>query len=278
MSFEALSWPFVVVAFLLVLPRLPFFALTGLKDPNDSRSRDGYYPSSPSDVFKVRRILLKRLPPEVVNKIIDDAKYWPRIGTARHDLAAVAASSWPNNNASLCYLITPAFPPSENLGGSGARLRVKLARFDILSNDQGWSNETEHHGTYDGSFTWFEATILRPGTAPDPQGWRRWALALGYRGFRPSRPLIAVKNPQGAESRWHVQTNRCASHEPTSHTIVWQAGGPAEGEREANGSGDGSGFIDLLAPEDRIAIIARARYPGWVNSVRSVEVVVYYAV
>lgn len=80
-------------------------------------------------------------------------------------------------------------------------------------------------------------------------------------------------------SRWLVQTNRCATGEPLRHSIVWQPdGSETANNTEENGSGDGAGFIELLGPGDRIGIVARAMFPGWVNCVRSVEIAVYYAV
>ncbi|KAJ6564632.1 hypothetical protein B0H19DRAFT_1259052 [Mycena capillaripes] len=244
-------------------------------------NQGNYYPCCPDDVFQVRRFLVEFLPPELVNTILDDAQYWPRI-RCTSNAATVHASSNSYHNASLRCLITPAFPSSETLGGPAACLRVKLIKFGIFSHDQGWGGHPQDHGTYQGSYTWFEATILRPGKAPALEGWRRWALALGYTKFRPIRPLFEVTNWCEPDGRWRVQTNRCTISEPKYHTIVWQAEG-SEGsdipsEFEKNGSGDGAGFIERLAPGDRIGVVARAMFPGWVNHVGLIEVIVYYAV
>jgi hypothetical protein len=48
------------------------------------------------------------------------------------------------------------------------------------------------------------------------------------------------------------------------HTIIWQTCGPdgglnKPGSGEELGNGDGAGFVELLAPEDRIGIVARAK-------------------
>ncbi|KAF8176401.1 hypothetical protein K438DRAFT_1727335 [Mycena galopus ATCC 62051] len=273
-------WIFLVKQFQANNSRL--FPSTGNRLEDKSHDSDSdYYPSSPEDVFQVRRFLVDFLPPELVNTILDEAKYWPRIRSSRDRLLVVQASSKNQNNASLRCLVTPAFPPSEALGGPSTRLRVKFIELGVLSHDQGWGGDPNDVGTYTGSFTWFEAAILRPGTAPELQGWRRWATMLGSQRFHPARPLLEVPNPAGG-SRWLVQTNRCATGEEMHHNIVWRADGPESDSTsdhvEENGSGDGAGFIELLAPEDRIGIIARARFPGWVNFVRSVNIVVYYAV
>jgi hypothetical protein len=95
-----------------------------------------YYPSCPNDVFKVRRILLESLPPELVHNILDEAHYWPRIGCAvSHD--EVGAVSVP-----FSCLVTPALPTSQELGG---RFRVRQVKFVIRSNDQGL-REPEYYG------------------------------------------------------------------------------------------------------------------------------------
>jgi hypothetical protein len=106
---------------------------------NDADSN--YYPSAPDDVFRVRSFLTNFLPPELVNTILDDAQYWPRIRSRRDRFLLVDASS-----SALRCLITPPFPPYEALGGPAARLRVKLVTFDIYSNDQGWGGNPQDHG------------------------------------------------------------------------------------------------------------------------------------
>jgi hypothetical protein len=115
------------------------------KDPLNAHFISPYYPSCPSDVFKVRRILLEFLPPELVHSILDEAEYWPRIACAAPPdrVGAVYASDYPDNNAALRCLVTPAFPTSQELGG---RLRVRRVNFVVTSRDQGWSGEPEHHG------------------------------------------------------------------------------------------------------------------------------------
>ncbi|KAJ6482579.1 hypothetical protein C8R45DRAFT_1215344 [Mycena sanguinolenta] len=260
------SWIFLAKWFQANNPSLYPRAGNSLEDISNESDPD-YHPSTPDDVFQVRRCLLNYLPPELVNTILDEAEYWPRIRSTRNRLLVVHASSSSDSNASLRCLVTPPFPAAQALGGPSAHLRVKLVKFDIVSNDQGWGGDPQDHGSYIGSYTWFEAVILR--RAPQPEG----------RRLSPARPLFEVADQEG-RSRWLVQTNRCATVQAETHSIVWRADGmeSASGDREENGSGDGAGFIGLLAPEDCIGIVARARFPGWVNCVRSVSVVVYYAV
>ncbi|KAJ7444609.1 hypothetical protein B0H11DRAFT_439853 [Mycena galericulata] len=267
-------WP--LVAFFVFL-KLPDFWFS--RQPNNTWQPPPHYsPSSPQDVFKVRHFFLRFLPPELVNPILDDAEYWPWILAARDTSMTLPAASSPEHNVARCYLVTPPFPSIRKLGGPGARLRVRRVEFYILSGDQGWSSTPQYHGTYDGSYTWFEAAIVRPGEPPALRGWRRWALMMGLTRFRQRRPWIEVKNVAEDSGRWRIQTNRCADKNPLLHTIVWAVDSAEPDLKERNGSGDGAGFIDMLAPGDCISIIARAMFPGWVNRVRSAEIVVYYAV
>lgn len=114
-------------------------------------------------------------------------------------------------------------------------------------------------GTYNGSYTWFEAAILRP--ALESQGWRRQVLAWVYHRFGVARPLFEVTNPAEPDgrSRWRLQTNRCATDDPVHRRIIWSAAGSETAiELEKNGSGDGAGFIELLSPGDRIGVVAKA--------------------
>ncbi|KAJ7607170.1 hypothetical protein FB45DRAFT_431964 [Roridomyces roridus] len=265
----------------------PFFAcilifilhLT-LRSPHVSAKT--YSHASPDDVIQVRRILLKHFPPELANLILDEAEYWPRIVATRRERVIVDTAHSENSDASLHYLIMPPIPPT---GG----LRVKRVEFFLMSHDQGWSNTPEFHGTYEGSFTWFEAAILRPryeeDNPPEPRLTPGWANGFGLFSAPPPPPpcltdFIQIENPNADTGCWHIQTNRCAHGESLIHYVVWGVGGVAQRPRTCNGpgSGDGKGFIDMLESGDRIAVIARAKFPRWVNFVDTGYVAVFYAV
>jgi hypothetical protein len=143
--FWALVTVFVWVIFLIMaLGKNLSLSRTSTHQTMEDISNDAdpnYYPSSPDDVFRVRCFLANFLPPELVNTILDDAQYWPRIRSRRDRFLLVNASS-----SALRCLITPSFPTSEALGGPAARLRVKLVTFDIDSNDQGWGGNPQDHG------------------------------------------------------------------------------------------------------------------------------------
>ncbi|KAF9448090.1 hypothetical protein P691DRAFT_705661 [Macrolepiota fuliginosa MF-IS2] len=114
-------------------------------------------------------------------------------------------------------------------------------------------------------------------------------MAAGYRRINP--PATADTQSNHA---WLAQRNLRARADIQNHTIVWSnegiahhksqpeetditypslsmlKEGPTKLPKDASlpdmyGCGNGAGFVNSLQPGDRIAIIARAQYPGWSN-------------
>ncbi|KAJ7080207.1 hypothetical protein B0H15DRAFT_953698 [Mycena belliarum] len=207
---------------------------------------------SMQDLVSARDSLLLFCPPELVYLILDLAEYWACAIYTRSDEDApveVSASSAPSYNAALVYLNTGPILAAEN--DDSVRLKVVRVAFTTVSHDQGWCSDNIA-GTYFGH-TWFEAAILRAqrGTVSEE-----------------------VPGPEG-RTRWPVQRNFTASTEFREHSVVWNAGATAP-QGSTTGGGDGAGFIEQLAPNDRISVVARALYPGWRNIVRRVTVSVHF--
>lgn len=93
--------------------------------------------------------------------------------------------------------------------------------------------------------------------------------------------------------RWLVQMNVQASRHIRTHTVTWSQSSAIERKaRESSGdslrgvlepeydekmgSGRGFGFVDNLQAGDRIALVARALYPGWEHNVYEAEIEVAY--
>ena len=127
-----------------------------------------------------------------------------------------------------------------------------------------------------GSWTWFEAAIVRSTNHPqesDELGLSsaRAIAALVKSGGSASHPDISlVKNPgnENDSYTWHVQRNARASKSDEEHEVVWtsdDAGQEEDGvvdERELmdkTGAGRGRGFVRSLEKGDRIAVLAYAR-------------------
>ncbi|KAJ7267130.1 hypothetical protein C8J57DRAFT_1068232 [Mycena rebaudengoi] len=205
----------------------------------------------------------------------------------RHINVAAAPSN--DNNASLCCLITPSIPTSDDIGIPGAQPKIKKIIFRTVSCDQGWGGEPADRGTYNGSFTWFEAAIFPPTRSEAmPSDLVRLDRTVQQpaeipgRGYHHRLEVVNIAHPD-RPSRWRIQTNVCASSHPKEHTVIWEADARREGEDHdsqavSEGSGDGAGFINSLTPGDRVAVIARAIYPMWVNKLQHIEVFIYYTI
>jgi len=124
-------------------------------------------------------------------------------------------------------------------------------------------------GTYNGSFTWFDASILRPSAKGNkvhvPTTLSRPSIdCLKRHGFS----LIPPHN-SASEPVWRIQSNLCAYVSETTHEVEWREGQQFD---PSPGSGDGKYFLETLQPGDRIGVWARALYPGWVNHVKEISI------
>ncbi|KAJ6534410.1 hypothetical protein B0H19DRAFT_1383539 [Mycena capillaripes] len=257
------------------------------------------------DIIAARDILVQFFPPELVYIILHFAAYCAPLSSSVHaQQVQLQASHWPGDNASLNYLVTS--PTLDQYRHEDKTFRVKVMRveFSILSRDQGWCTDPDIRGTYRGS-SWFEAAILRPSQAGDAAAALR--LTYNFDEYAPVdldvydpdaydlriniptvyHPAFEVRADADADAgtRWALQWNFCGSPEDREHVVSWVAVADDTANTEIDGSvnvkaetgaGDGEGFVASLRPGDSIAVIARARYPGWANFIKRVEVSVYY--
>ncbi|KAJ6477829.1 hypothetical protein C8R47DRAFT_643047 [Mycena vitilis] len=196
--------------------------------------------------------------------------------------AHVAAARSPDNNASLlCYLLTPPVLQLDGYmnNGEAIHLRISSIEFKTSSHDEGWCSEAGLQGTYAGH-SWFETAIMRPSQAPDADAW----TTLAEDGAVKLDPKIqydpALEGPlpgPDGKTRWMVQRNFCAHREFREHFVTWGSRTvPPESDSGA-GDGDGPGFVTQLRAGDRVAVVVRAQFPGWTNTVERVEISVSYS-
>ncbi|KDR78101.1 hypothetical protein GALMADRAFT_224488 [Galerina marginata CBS 339.88] len=245
---------------------------------------DHWHTPTPDDVYEVRQALLAYVPAELANKIIDDAHYWPKVSYSMAVPADEVNQVITQRHGPVCSLVTPRL---SDWIGLEERVHIKEVYFKVKSHDQGWCDENSSPGKYGGSWTWFEAAIIR-GLACDsdlPEGdvKARIGKALDSQQNDDITEAIVIKNPDSGLDVWHIQRNIRASSTPVVHEVVWTDTTPDTGIDEemlldTTGAGRGTGFIPLLRLGDRIAVIARAMYPGWANYVAGVEVEVSYSV
>ena len=119
-------------------------------------------------------------------------------------------------------------------------------------------------GPHHGSWTWFEASIIRPHDTQLP----RWTKGIK------SRP-ICLNSLEAEDStltdaamvgpspkRWFIHCNRTADNKLTQRTTVWSIHDEdsiADDFLLRGRVGRGREFLSYLEPGDRIALLARAR-------------------
>jgi hypothetical protein len=226
------------------------------------------------------------LPPELALIVLDYAEYWV------HEHFTRTARLWasaPNGatDPQCASLYTHTTPLTSTLDPIPL-LKPRKVTFKLKSKDQGWSDNTEDHGTYKGSFSWFEAAIfledesfegttrrepleglLLSGVGSQvPQYQMASNAPLFFVGNSPEDMMRTVKR-NGYECRrngerltWLLQRNRVASQEYLEHTVEWTLDDGARETREEewseDGAGTGRGFVNALQSGDRIGVWARA--------------------
>ncbi|KAF8890808.1 hypothetical protein CPB84DRAFT_1784583 [Gymnopilus junonius] len=211
-------------------------------------SKEADYVPHPTDVFTL------------ANKIIDDAQYWSVVSCSAKPGWTIA-----QNHGPRCCLVTPRLD-SLILEES---FKVRMVRFVIASHDQGWASENSFPTQYMGSWTWFEAGIVRsPEGDENPEDEESRILRINEllksQGSESGPDRTMVKNPEKDSYVWHIQRN----------ILVWT---DSDLEEEV----DEREFMDMTGAgrgKDSIVVIARARFPGWTNDIASVEVKISYSV
>ncbi|WVQ79875.1 hypothetical protein IAT38_001975 [Cryptococcus sp. DSM 104549] len=221
-----------------------------------------------SDIRAVTGYLMRLgLPQEIVQIILDHARYWSGCLTVstdeikvfshnseaspvRSDILGEGQVMQPpegveNRDGEVVCMITSAFGGGDDEAGAAGRsdelngvdadkLRSSWLRevvVETLSKDQGWSSFPQHHGTYRDNYTWFEIALLRDGR-------------------------------EVPESRQETQHNVHAGKDFKHPTTTLTAADPV---------------VRLARQDDRLILWARALYPGWSNHFKKGTVTAYSA-
>ncbi|KAE9392943.1 hypothetical protein BT96DRAFT_829998, partial [Gymnopus androsaceus JB14] len=215
---------------------------------------------------------------ELIDLILEYAEYWPCIRCDSNCEIDAEASRTISNEAAWLYLMSPPIPPKDE----SKHRRIRKITFQMESHDQGWASTEVDQGTYNGSWSWFEAVIFRASASPfwldltsDPTS----PFNLGAK-FNSSdlKELFPEPDPNG----WHIQSNVVASKEPRWHSVTWTEFEDEEAHRDPTSSkgreGIGHELVRLLEPGDRVMLIAKARFRGWSNHVSQGSIEIYYSV
>jgi hypothetical protein len=98
------------------------------------------------------------LPVELANMILEFAEYWPTTTTSV-DLELMVFAGFSPTPMTFLYVETPPLGVHDGQGEIYGKIRK--VRFTTLSKDQGFADNKDVHGTYQGAHSWFEASILR---------------------------------------------------------------------------------------------------------------------
>jgi hypothetical protein len=176
--------------------------------------------------------------------------------------------------------------------------------FTIKSHDQGWGGNPNDEGTYNGSWTWFEAGLERwcKTSTAEPDAAEQQTLhqqpslvpddlctVLPQVEWDSEKEEHVLKHPLHPPQHLKIQCNVTAEREWATHRVVWSYTDDIDPERDVEaatklaergrGTATGNGkFVRDLKLGDVVTLWAKARFGGWINKVDSVRIDVYYAV
>jgi hypothetical protein len=187
---------------------------------------------SSSELGALLTAINNHLPFEIVSKILDYAEFWycdqsvtlPHLPhqSPRH---IVGSEHWGGSKVGAAILT------SRPLSHQDISM-LRRVTFSFRSKDQGWSSYRDQQGTYDGSWTWWEAGLLS------------------------SQERIQLSDTSSVARTYHLQRNRHAGKEMEDYTITldkWH----------------GHELFEDLCTDDSIVLMAYAQFPGWANHIDS---------
>jgi len=194
------------------------------------------------DIYHTTFILRQKLPPELVPSILDFAEYWVKSSASCSYHMNITESDLRVGSESSSELKGALYHTSPLIAGDYERFSalnpVRKVTFTITSKDQGWSSYPENHGTYENSWTWFEAVVL---------DWDENDI---------NQPIPPRR----------ICTNVHAGSDYKTNVITWTWNSEDEQERM---------WINRLRRGSKIGINVWARFPGWSNSVHAANIDVF---
>lgn len=208
------------------------------------RSYQEYVPRHLHDVYHAAFLLRQKLPADVVPAILDYAEYWVKSSanctyhmTVTEDDLRVGSRT-----ADSPEFQGPLYHTSPLIAGDYEELSplhpLRKVVFTITSKDQGWSDYRQDHGTYNNSWTWFEATVLDWGSVA---------------------PEIPARR---------ICINIHAGRDWKTHKVTWTWDSEDKSESE---------WITRLCRGQKIGINVWAQFAGWSNSIRAATIDIYTA-
>jgi hypothetical protein len=147
------------------------------------------YTPSRADVIATRSILFRHLPLELVEKILDDAQYYPHsvFATTTHQFNYPLAV---RDGRSLAIQTSPIVD-TEFI----SRVVIRTE-----SHDQGWSSYPQDQGTFNNSWTWLDLSLVRNLNPPEsaatesPPDWRIYTNLHASRTWQTKEVVLDTSN------------------------------------------------------------------------------------
>ncbi|OJJ99339.1 hypothetical protein ASPACDRAFT_52732 [Aspergillus aculeatus ATCC 16872] len=167
-----------------------------------------------------------------------------------------------SNEWTTLYIVSAPLPPS-----------ISAVQFKITSHDQGWCSDPDN-----GSWSWFDASILGSWHEDQPPAFEDlsdpiylkssphdFGQMLQDRGFY-------FKDIPGRKDEDNMRSpgvTRCVVKNKIqtgwqNHTVTWRL----------EDGGENAEFLSLLEEGDRLVVWARAKFRGWLNVVKEVEILI----
>lgn len=256
------------------------------------------------------------LPIELIDQILDEAEYWA------HSTVEVMGKISVEGDRMYMRTMPFALPGTEGdlkvtdlgqnssdvhrlIGGGTGEAEAegwvsprgcnpaRKVVFELESKDQGWSGEPDNHGSYRGSYTWFEAgveSVPLNFIREEHVQWTSPMIFSGLNDLHDSPIHFVLKSPLQTpflHPPTHIQRNIHAGKDWRIHNIEWhyldcfeEASVEAQ-DADDNGRGrkslDGN-FVRNLTKGDCITLWMRARFPGWWCYIKRAKISVYWAV
>ena len=179
------------------------------------------------------------LPNEIILQILDHPSRWMQVHSVK--FRAVAA-----HEPLRCRSDGPQHGDWQILVTDPVSRRVintlRNLVYSFRGHDQGWSSYPQSHGTYAGSWTWFEAGLTRFDDK-NAQG----------EELRRQKDMRAEKK----RDRYELHRNRHAGLIPEDYVIEL---------------GTEHDLLKRVEEGDRFALWARAMFPGWENKVHEARI------
>ncbi|KAG2158225.1 uncharacterized protein EDB93DRAFT_1246076 [Suillus bovinus] len=277
----------------------------------------GSFKPTTADIIKVKqyfKLFAIPLPDELIDDIIDAASYWAhtsltvegctvaRAGADKMYMRTLPLAVYGTEGDFLLdkenlqgeVFVLGGLPPTELECAPPTRAKpFRMIEFQLWSHDQGWGGDHDCQGTYNGAYSWFDASVERLDSMSYFTRSIEWPSSLLFTAADAQRLTDNVTFIQKDIKQPFLpppstlQKNIVAERQTTHHVITWtDLDDVKEGSPEAIAAGnrgqgwksyDGS-FIRDLQVGDCITLWMRARFPGWKNEAMKAKITVFWAV